>query len=380
MENNGNFRTLLQLQNDTILSVIYDQEKIHVGTGEDGEIYTVHAASGMIEKNFRLNTAQISCFARMEKNIIFATGSSSGIYELAPRYHTAGKFTSRIFDARGLAVWGKIEACEEEAAGAQTVFFTRSGNTFLPGEEWEEWKETSGRRILSRAGRFIQYRLELTAGKDGTTPSAGDIRVFYQIANRPPAVKNIFFGRDSEFEKVRKQAFKPGEYAVRWDAFDPDNDPLEFSVSCRQKNQPWFVLEKKSREPFLVIDSYRLPQGKYEFMVQARDLPANTLETAFSVSNISRYFIIDNEAPEIRLESFQDDIALIRITDSLSVLSIAEISSHLSDFTAIGPVDGVLDSGSEQFRYNAAQAGYIHVRARDEHNNIAFKTIRLEKK
>jgi len=87
--------------------------------------------------------------------------------------------------------------------------------------------ETDGGRIVSPAGRFIQYKVTLESSVAGVSPALRDISISYLPKNQPPKVA---FTAPSGGERWAKQQ------TVRWDASDPDKDSLNYELYLSKDN------------------------------------------------------------------------------------------------------------------------------------------------
>src|SRR5581483_2709886 len=97
-----------------------------------------------------------------------------------------------------------------------------------------------------------------------------------------------------------------------------------------------------------------LADGRYYFKVTASDRESNAPNVAKETDLISSPILIDNTPPAIRIQSAARagkaaDIGF-DAQDSASALRRAEYSIDAGPWIPVSPVDGILDSSSEQFR------------------------------
>ena len=78
-----------------------------------------------------------------------------------------GSFDSRILDSFQNPPWRNAAWDADVPAGARLLVSVRSGTTATPGPGWSAWTAVSGPggRLSIPAGRYLQYRVEMTAGQ-----------------------------------------------------------------------------------------------------------------------------------------------------------------------------------------------------------------------
>ena len=80
----------------------------------------------------------------------------------------------------------------------------------------------------------------------------------------------------------------PGLCTVVWDASDPNEDKLIYSVAIRAESEKqWTTLVDKTEDTFYSFDTTGFHEGLYFVKVTASDLPSNTPETARTAEAIS---------------------------------------------------------------------------------------------
>jgi hypothetical protein len=142
---------------------------------------------------------------------------------------------------------------------------------------------------------------------------------------------------------------------ISWQADDPDGDKLVYEVDFRGEGErEWKLLKKDLFDTTLTIDGDALADGRYYFKVTASDRVANPPAAAKEADLISSPVLIDNTPPVVRIQSAQRAGAGADVSfeaqDSTSALRRAEYSIDAGSWTPVAPVDGILDSPSEQFR------------------------------
>ncbi|MBU0572066.1 MAG: hypothetical protein KKC50_08510, partial [Candidatus Omnitrophica bacterium] len=87
---------------------------------------------------------------------------------------TGGELASAIIETSAVR-YDTIIWTENSAPGTGILFYTRTGDTSIPDETWSEWSESvtdpSGSKIMSPAGKYIQYKASFQANNSLITPS-----------------------------------------------------------------------------------------------------------------------------------------------------------------------------------------------------------------
>jgi hypothetical protein len=142
---------------------------------------------------------------------------------------------------------------------------------------------------------------------------------------------------------------------ISWQADDPDGDKLVYEVAFRGEGErEWKLLKKDVHDSSLMIDGDALADGRYYFKVTASDREANAPAAAKEADLTSSPVLIDNTPPVIHITSNKRvggalDLAF-EAADSTSALRRAEYSIDAASWIPVAPVDGILDSPSEEFR------------------------------
>ncbi|MET0694413.1 MAG: fibronectin type III domain-containing protein, partial [Propionibacteriaceae bacterium] len=75
----------------------------------------------------------------------------------------SGTFVSGLLDAQAMVDWDRVAWRAKVPTGTTLTVSGRVGSTDVPDGTWSKWKTvTSGQRVKA-SGRYVQYRLELTA-------------------------------------------------------------------------------------------------------------------------------------------------------------------------------------------------------------------------
>jgi hypothetical protein len=402
---------------------------------QDGQVYFTTDASGRIYRLSRdskltlvaqTNEAEATRLLQWKGSMLAATGNMGKIYSLgAPSNKPArGTYESPVFDAGSVAQWGRLRWQGENGAG-KIAMRTRSGNSIRPDATWSDWSEPltspDGTAIASPNARFLQYKAELT----GSGAVVENVSAAYLPQNNPPAVHSVTVlttvtatgANTATTSKAGSSASATSPYSVTvtdtgdsapvtstgtstqtlsratqqqlmisWQADDPDGDKLVYEVAFRGEGErEWKILKKDVHESSLTIDGDALADGRYYFKVTASDREANAPAAAKEADLTSSPVLIDNTPPVIRITSNKRTGAALDLgfeaTDSASALRRAEYSIDAGSWTPVAPVDGILDSPSEEFRLHldSVPAGehVLVIRVADSGGNTGLAKVVL---
>jgi len=413
--------TLWSSKEENVYDIVASAEAggpITFGTDVNGRVYQL-SADRRLTLLAQTNEAEIIRLLSRKGSLLAATGNMGKIYSLGPA-GAMGTYESPVFDAGGVAQWGRLRW---QGSGS-VALRTRSGNSLHPDSTWSDWSEPvrdgKGSAIKSPNARFLQYQAELT----GTGASVESIAAAYLPQNNPPAVHSVTVM--TSVTPTTSAAAKAGGSAsstattpytvtvtdsgdaatsaatgtptqtlsraasqqllVSWQADDPDGDRLVFELAFRGEGErEWKTLKRDLHETVYTMDGDALADGRYFFRVTASDREANPGASAREATLESSPVLIDNTPPAVRvLSSVRSgaaaDIA-IEAADSASALRRAEWSLDAGPWTAMAPVDGILDSETEQFRLHIANvpAGehVVTIRVADSGGNAGLAKVVL---
>ncbi len=372
--------------------------------GPDGQVYFTTDASGRIYQLSRdskltliaqTNEAEATRLLPWKGAMLAATGNMGKIYRLGAS-SVRGTYDSPVFDAGSAAQWGRLRWQGENGAGT-IAMRTRSGNSTRPDSTWSDWSaalvdpnatDANSAQIKSPNARFLQYEAELS----GTGATIENVSAAYLPQNNPPVVRSVTVlttvtptpAAQAKAGSTASAATTPysvtvtdtGDAApvsstgtptqtlsrasqqqllISWQADDPDGDKLVYEVDFRGEGErEWKPLKKGLSETTLTIDGDALADGRYYFKVTASDRESNPPASAKESDLVSSPVLIDNTPPVVRIQSAQRAGAGADISfdaqDATSALRRAEYSIDAGPWTPVAPVDGILDSPSEQFR------------------------------
>jgi hypothetical protein len=168
--------------------------------------------------------------------------------------------------------------------------------------------------------------------------------------------------------------------SIVWDADDPDNDDLAYTVEIRQLGeQDYRVLQRDRREPAYTLETGQLPDGIYEIRITASDSPSNAPGAEHTVSQVTPPFQVDNQPPTVeqlktrRVSGPALEVSGIAV-DGDSPLREILVSVDGRALQSVPASDGLLDSRRESFQITLplereTDGNWVVVQARDAAGN-----------
>lgn len=424
---NGFFERYWSAPGEAIYSMIaLPDGTLLVGTGGKGRIYSIADANHWKLLQQTADGAQVAAlWAGNGKEYFAATSHPGKIYRLDFALAESGTYTSKAFDARQKSSWGKLHPDADGSAGAKLEFSTRSGNTDKPEKTWSDWSETKPLAdeitVASPNARYLQYRVKFKrdGSATGATAQLRRVQFYFQNQNAAPVISKIKviaegFGvskmpmpqMDSPavnlgqllnnsdtgsammlMQPQLKMNKSPGLVTVAWNAADPNQDKLTFSVAVRGENEKqWTALVNKTEETFYSFDTSGFREGLYYVKVIASDATSNTPENARTSEAVSGAFLVDNTAPAlaVKKQSVEKGSAqiIVNADDGASVIASADYSVDGKDAVALYPADSIFDSTNETFTVelsNLAKGPHsVLLHAQDEAKNASVLKLNFE--
>ena len=152
------------------------------------------------------------------------TGNIGSVYSADVGKATEGTYQSPVHDCTLPSKWGKIEWTAEVPQGASVTLQTRTGFVAEPDSTWSDWSApygSSGARIVSPPGRYVQYLATLKSADTSSTLKLKDVSTSYLPANQAPKI-TLTSPKGGE-----KWA---GKKTIRWSGSDPDKDNLSYDL------------------------------------------------------------------------------------------------------------------------------------------------------
>lgn len=371
--------TLWSSKEENVYDILPTRDGLYFGTDVNGRIYNL-SSDHKLTLVTQTNEAEIVRLLQTKGAILAATGNSGKIYKLGPA-GTKGSYESPVFDAGGVARWGRIRS---QGAGA-VALKTRSGNGGRPDATWSDWAAVNGAQIQSPNARYLQYSAELS----GAGAAIENVSAAYLPQNRAPAISSItvistpapttatspaagaaktptfsvsvtdtgdatpLSSTGTPVESISRAA--PQQLTVSWSADDADGDKLVYSLDFKGEGEKeWKSLKRDLHDATYSIDGDALPDGRYTFRVTASDRESNPNGTAKEADLTSAAVLVDNTPPVVRVQAAARggtgaDVSF-EAQDGTSAIRRAEWAIDAGPWTPVAPVDGILDSPTEQFR------------------------------
>ena len=406
---------------------ISPESPIHdIHLAKDGSIIVAAGSAGNLVRAYpdgradRIGIANEELVTRLAEGskgrILAGTGAEAALYEITPGETAQGIYDSRVYDAKEIAKFGRIYGIVEKAKGEITIQ-TRTGNTAKPDTSWAEWSAPiafSGEVVsTSAAGRFFQYRLNLTPSKTDAQPAVDMVRVFYTEANRAPRVTAINVGGAGAPPSSRdggsaggpppgaptgRQNGAPGGpgapgaapagMEVSWTAQDSNNDQLVFALDIKPLGaSAWIPLEDDLRQPRYSFDTKTFADGEYRLRVTASDKTDNPDGEEKSAQFESAIVRIDNSQPSINdLKADVDKskaVVSFSTGDPGSIIRKAGYRLNAEDMRPVVPVDGAFDQKTETFKFtidlkDLKRPALLTISVTDEAGNSAIRKVVVE--
>ncbi len=355
------------------------------GTGEPGRLYRSDG-DHEVALLASVGEAQVSGLLRKGGMTVVATSNPAAAYRLDSLGSESGEFLSKPLDAGSLSRWGTIR-WEKHGSGTRAEFYTRSGNSADPDATWSAWgpalTDAGGSPIVNTDGRFLQWRVRMQGG-GGSDVRVSDVTVSYVPYNRPPVLE--------EFRLHPAATAIAGEGVFRWNASDPDGDPLEVRVEYSAAgSSDWSVAVREHSEPAgpSAHGAWRsgesrwatadISEGAYSVRAVCTDQGGNPPGEGLEASSMSRLsVVIDRTPPQLSVEE-NGRLLDVVVTDAHSTVSGLQVLLDGEVRFLARATDGVCDSSLESFKLDLTDqdrsAGTWELRAVDAADNSSTVAV-----
>ena len=357
-----------------------DDEVIYVGTGKEGHIHRVHAATHDHALLVDVDERQILAQQLTGAHPLFTTGDGAAIYDVGGPAGDLREWTSKVLDAGGRARFGQLTP----RANGPISWRTRSGNTDKPDASWSDWSPplSAAGPIASPPARFLQVKVSL--GQPRSMVYA--LEAFYLADNQAPLVSEVNVEPPRpKLDKSGRSASASSNYKLRWKVDNPDNDSLRYRLYVAQESAPRYRPLQRESDVLTASeytwDTDAVPDGYYRVRVEASDELDNPQPLARKAHAESEPFLVDNRAPEIA------DMKLsgVRVTgsarDELGPISRLEYSVDGLEWRLLRADDDLLDAREERFSLPLLQLPkgehLLAVRAFDARGNSTTRELAL---
>ena len=303
------------------------------------------------------------------------SGDPGTIVRLLPGYAASGSLVSEIHDTKLVARFGTLSWKAERPPDTSVVFQCRSGNVGEPDETWSPWsaEQTDPAKALSAcpAGRFIQYRVKLATKNPRHSPELRSVSLSYRTANLAPEITRLDIPDVSAADGAAKQT----RLNVRWDATDPNEDDMSYTLRVRKEGWPeWIRLDSEPlTEKTFAWDTTAFPSGNYRLKLTATDRPSNSASDALTRERESLSFLVDHDPPVVTVTP-KGSVVSITLKDELTRLVKADYAVDGGSWNPIFPDDELFDSREEKITLRIPDlkrgAHVVMVRATDAAGNV----------
>ncbi len=379
--------------------------RIFAGSGDKGRVYLIDTDDSVstafdVEERVvaavlldpRASAASGASNAHLDRGLVFTTSDASALYRATGRAK-AGTYTSDVFDAGAPSRFGKLLW---QGSGGMSIK-TRTGNTAEPGKGWSEFEtpgkpvrgggQSSAGEVASPAGRYIQFRVELTDA-DAVLRQA---RLYYLPQNTATRVTSIEIKNPAAKSGITLQTgattARSPIIELKWKVENPDSDQTEYVIEARREGEAlWRPLRQQPHTTTsFEWNTETHPDGYYRVRITASDRRANASDRVREHQRISNVFVIDNQKPSISDLAVQYPRVTARAGDGLS--AIAEVGFAVDDGPWLigGTVDGLFDSAEEALRIELPRdlsPGFhtLTIRVADEAGNIGAASVSFQVK
>ncbi|HEY7546235.1 MAG TPA: hypothetical protein VID27_15200 [Blastocatellia bacterium] len=387
-----------------------------VGTNNKGRIYSISSARAQTLL-IQSPEDQTSTFLTAGGNV-YATSSNLGrLYRIGRETVSEGTYTSPVRDTRFAGQWGAINW---RASGAVEIQ-TRTGNTETPDATWSDWsapyRNAQGDQVTSPSARFIQWRATLrstsTARGKTTSEKAAHLQsvaIAYLPRNQAPEISSLAVfpagvamqemplavdpsvassGLDPQIFGIisnvpPRRYYQKGARTLVWQATDANDDTLVYKIFYRTvEEENWHLLADSIAQSYYTIDASRLPDGAYNFKVEASDSPSNPADMAMVGEEMTDAVELDNTPPSIKVTgpsvTGQTAEVTFDVSDATGRVIRGEYSLDGGPWMLVFPTDGISDSARESFRVkvnlNAPGAHTIAFRCADSSLNVGTSKV-----
>lgn len=390
-------------------ALLAEQNRVLVGTGDRGRVIAVDPSSAEATVLVQSSEDQTSTLVAAGSQIYATSNNLGKLFKLGPGANARGTYESPVHDAKAVSQWGRVVV--RNAAGVTVE--TRSGNTETPDTTWSAWTPVTlgagAGTIPSPPARYLQWRLTLS----GADTRVSSVAVSYLPRNSAPEVTLLavlpsgvglqelpqqpvdpgilssgfdpsVFGVSSNIPP--RKVFQRGARSLLWQAKDPDDDKLAYSLYYRGlTDSAWHPLAFAITNAYYTIDSDALPDGVYLFRLVADDSPSNPAPGNRTGERTTEPVELDNTPPAIEASKPTVAGAAVDVTfvaaDVTSRVIRGEYSVDGGQWTPIYPEDGIADSARETYRVKltgvAPGEHVIAFRATDSNANVGSGKVNV---
>jgi hypothetical protein len=404
-----------------VLAMTENNGTLLIATGNDGQIFQVDPDAGETVALAKVDAKQVTCLLPASDGQVYVGMANVGsIATMSDGFATRGTFISPVLDATQISRLGKMQLHGSLPPNTALTVSTRSGNVKEAADEtWSKWTDdVSAAEFLpttSPSARFLQYRLTFSTKDPTRTPAVDDVTIAYQIPNLAPQIKAVRWvgsgdsaaqggGAGGTAAAAAAAAQQPGAAApapeptpddrridptpivnLVWDASDPNNDPLEYSLYFRRgTDDPWILLKDGLTDASYQWDTRSVADGRYQIKVVASNAAANPPGEGKTATRLSDTILVDNTPPvigDIKWKRVGPDVHIdLRVVDASSTVAALDyVVDSAKDWQMVLPVSKIYDSPEEvvSFDLKGLTPGthQVTLRGTDSKGNQAFENL-----
>ena len=182
---------------------------------------------------------------------------------LSSGHAAAGILVSEVHDTKLVSRFGSLSWHADLPPGTSVSFETRTGNVGEPDETWSAWSasqsDPSPATVASPPARFIQYRAKLSTTDPRRTPELRSVSLSYRTSNLSPEITRLEVPDLSAADGAARQT----RLNLRWEATDPNDDDLSFTLKVRKEGWPEWIglIDEPITEKTFAWDTTAFPSG-----------------------------------------------------------------------------------------------------------------------
>jgi len=407
------FVTEVFRQQVLVLAMVENNGTLLIATGSDGQIFQVDPDADETVALAKVDAKQVTCLLPAHDGEVYVGMANVGsIAAMSHGFATRGTYISPVLDATQISRFGKMQLHGSLPTGTSLLISTRSGNVKEASDkDWSKWTDDVSAHdflpVTSPSARFLQYRLTLGTRDSTKSPVVDDVTVAYQMPNLAPQIKAIRLvsGPDTSAQAAGAAAppqqpaggppapapadarrVEPAPVVnIVWDATDPNNDPLAYSLYFRRGSDlPWILLRDGLTDNNFQWDTRLVADGRYQIKVVASDAGANAPGDGKTASRVSDPIVVDNTPPDIGDIKWKQTGAAVHLefsaVDQSSIVAAVDyIVDSGKDWQFVLPESNIYDSPTASISFDlqglAPGTHQVTLRATDSKGNQAFQNV-----
>ena len=216
-------------------ALAWADDRLLVGTGPDGQLYEVRDRGDETVPWPSSTDGQIlSLLSQPDGTIAIGTGDPGSVVRLAPGYAATGSLMSEVHDTKLVSRFGALSWRCDLPPGTSIAFQARTGNVGEPDETWSAWsaEQTDPRPGRDRLAAGSVRPVSGQAHHDRPAANARAALGFAQLSHGQPGAGNHPARRPRP--EHADGAARQTRLNLRWDATDPNDDELNFTLDGPQ--------------------------------------------------------------------------------------------------------------------------------------------------